>query len=115
MLLLTFLFYVRHYVTLLHDEMTIKADLVFDTSSGDMVGYVNNSDGTNCAELANHVLVFYVVGINSTLSMSMGYFPTKSATAADLFPLLWEAVGLLETVCGLKVITVLVSKITYVV
>ena len=52
--------------------------------------------------LAIHVLVFMAVGINNNIKMSLGYFPTKSATSDVLYPLLWQAVGYVEQ-SGLKV------------
>jgi hypothetical protein len=86
--------------------MSIKADLVFDQRDGSLVGFVGGgSDGMipEDAQLASHVLVFYVAGINSTLSMSLGFFPTKNVTADDIYQNLWNAVFYLEVVCGLKV------------
>lgn len=93
---------------MLHDEMSIKSDLVYDPRSGELVGFIRRDGEGTCLpseqdELATHVLVFYVAGINSKLGMSLGFFPTKNATASMLFPLLWKAVGWLESVCGLKV------------
>ena len=95
----------ERYVALLHDEMTIKTDLVFDRRSGEMVGFLRPNQwdvGSDC--LATHALVFMVVGINTNLKMSLGFFGTKTSTAADLFSLLWAAVGYLETTCKLKVL-----------
>ena len=34
------------YVVLVIDEMKIRADLVFDKTSGDIVGYVDYGEGT---------------------------------------------------------------------
>ena len=97
----------RRFVTLLHDEMSVKSGLVYDQRSGELVGFVHQSGKTNLPtpedELATHVLVFYVVGVNSSLAMSLGFFPTKGVTASTLYLLLWKAIGLLETVCDLKV------------
>ena len=56
-----------------------------------------------CDEIATYVLVFMVVGINSHIKMSIGYVGTKTATAGELYPLMWKAVAYLEIVCGLKV------------
>lgn len=64
----------------------------------------NWEEDANCTTLATHVLVFYVVGVNSTLKVSMGFFATRTATADKIYPQFWEAVGLLEQTCGLKVI-----------
>lgn len=97
----------HRYVALLHDEMSVRQDLVYDKRSGELVGFVNiNSwdfDHIQPERLATHVLVFYAVGINSTLKQSIGYFGTRSATADNLYPLFWAAVRVLEK-CGFKVI-----------
>lgn len=94
------------FVVLLHDEMTIKADLVFDRRSGDVIGFRNQHKWTGNLQdnLATHVLVFFVVGVTTSLRVSMGFFATETATAGDLFTLLWQAIGYLETHCRLKVI-----------
>lgn len=103
---MSFLLYCRRYVSLLHDEMQIRADLVFDAKTGELVGFINKPSSEKASErdeLATHVLVFYVVGINSKLSMSLGFFPTKCASSASLYTRFWQAVGFLELKCGLKV------------
>ena len=96
----------QRHVVLLHDEMTIKSDLLFDSRDGSLVGFVNKDkwsfDHSN-EELANQVLVFFVVGVNSSLKQSIGYFGTRAATADELLPLFWTAIGCLEET-GLKVI-----------
>ena len=50
-------------------------------------------------DIATHVLVFMIVGINTHLKMSLGYFPTKSATAEKIYPIFWRAVAILEMLC----------------
>ena len=103
----------QKYVVLLHDEMSIKEDLVFDNKSEEIVGFVNIQNWTmdaSCKNLASHVLVFYVVGVNSALKKSMGFFPTRNARADELYPLFWEAVRLLEQTCQLKVIASVSDK-----
>ena len=97
----------ERYVALLHGEMKIKEDLVFDNRSQELVGFVNMKnweEDANCTTLATHVLVFYVVGVNSTLKVSMGFFATRTATADEIHPLFWQAVRFLEQTCSLKVI-----------
>ena len=61
-------------------------------------------EDANCATLATHVLVFYVAGVNSMLKISMGFFATRTATADEIYPLFWQAVGFLKQTCSLKVI-----------
>ena len=97
----------QRWVVLLHDEMAIKSDLVHDVVTGQVVGFVNNSDWSSTSptesDLASHVLVLMVVGVNSHLKRSLGYFPTKAATPVFLYQTFWRAVGILELQCGLKV------------
>ena len=45
-----------------------------------------------------------MVGVNSSLKYSLGYFGSKSATSDQIYPLFWQAVGILEQTCKLKVI-----------
>ncbi|KAI8771576.1 Transposable element P transposase [Biomphalaria glabrata] len=96
----------ERFVILLHDEMAIKSDLVYDQRSGEVVGFVNsdNVKESSSYQLATHVLVFFIVGINTNLKMSLGYFGTQSATPLDLYTNFWRAVQNLENHCGLKVI-----------
>ncbi|XP_062585102.1 uncharacterized protein LOC134246755 [Saccostrea cucullata] len=99
----------KRYVALLHDEMKVKADLVYDKRSGQIIGFTNPETWTfnedEVSKIATHVLVFMVVGINSHIKMSIGHFPTRTSTADELYPLFWRAVAYLEITCGLKVIT----------
>ena len=55
------------------------------------------------ANIASHILVFYVVGVNSNLKGSIGFFGTKSLTADTLYTLFWDAVMYLELICKVKV------------
>lgn len=98
----------QRFVALLHDEMSVKEDLVWDSKTGELVGFVNLNqwqEQPDSRGIASHILVFYVVGINSSLKYSMGYFGTKTATSDEIYPLFWEAVGILECTCQLKVIS----------
>ena len=71
---------------------------VFNDRTGELVGYAFNS-----GEIANHVLVFMVAGIAIEFEFPLAYFGTRNATADDLYPLLWKAIGLVEIVASLKV------------
>ena len=94
----------ERYVVLLHDEMSVKSDLVFDRRSDEVVGFLHPEKWkVEDDNLATHALVFMVVGINTNLKMTLGFFGTKTATADYLFWHLWEAIGYLESYCGLKV------------
>ena len=112
---------IQSYVTLMFDEVSIKDDLVFDNSTGELIGFINLGqnmnefiDGFKKGELsksiASHALVFMVVGLASNLKQTIGFFGTRGATADVLYPLVWKAVGYLETYVGLKVISVVSDK-----
>ena len=45
-----------------------------------------------------------VPGITTTLKYTLGYFATAVVTAAQLFPLFWRAVSILEITCNLAVV-----------
>ena len=56
----------KRWVVLMHDEMSIKSDLVYDNRSSTLVGYVDSSSWKFSQqqnkyedELATHVLSFY--------------------------------------------------------
>lgn len=105
----------ERWVCLLHDEISIKSGLVYDRRSVDLVGFLPESERTAASakdgHLATYALAFLVVGVTSNVKMSLGYFPTRTATADQLFPLLWKAVGLLECVCRLKVVIILLGSL----
>ena len=48
------------------------------------------------SNIATHVLVFMVVGINNHIKMSLAHFGTKSATSDELYPLFWSTIAYLE-------------------
>ena len=106
-------FDVQRYIVLMFDEMKIRSNLVFDKHSEELIGYVDLGDpdvNFNCFEkqddLATHTLVFYLRGLSTNLKFSLGHFATNGITAAQLIPIFWEAVSLLELVCNLWVIAV---------
>ena len=104
-------FDVQRYIVLLFDEMKIMSNLVFDKVTGELIGYVDLGDpDINFATLdktdavATHALVFLVRGVCAELKFSLAYFATNGITAAQLMPLFWEAVCILELTCNLWVV-----------
>ena len=97
----------QRWVCVLFDELSIKSGLVYDCRGGELVGFMDNyqrnAQSEKEAHLATHALVFMVVGLTRNVKRSLGYFPARTATADQIFPHLWTAVGLLECVCNLKV------------
>ena len=105
-------------VIILLDEMHIREDLVFDKSTGTLVGFVNLGD-TNShllefeqsllqdmtpsrPQLAKTMMTFMVRGLFTSLRFVYAQFPCKNVTGDLLFDPFWEAVYRLER-CGFKV------------
>ena len=100
------------YGMLLFDEMYVKQGLVYEKSTGALFGFtdlgeVNNQlydfeqslsgDGTGLQRpLAKTMLVFMFKGLFTNIAMPYAQFPVCSLKGADMFPLLWEAVGRLS-------------------
>lgn len=102
----------ERYCLILHDEMKIQEDLVWDKHTGHLIGYVDLGDvELNYAalkktdDIASHVLVFLIRSIVNPLKFTVANFATKSVTAPQLFVLFWKAVGVLED-ANLKVMAV---------
>ena len=92
--------------------MKIKGDLCFDKHTCELIeftniGEINNSldqyeqncknPSSSTRSVANHMLVFLVRGIFTSLEFAYAQFPTTGITAAALFPLVWDAVYHLES------------------
>lgn len=104
-------FDVQRYVVLLFDEMKVMSNLVLDKNTGELIGFTDLGDlELNFAvleksdEIATHALAFLVRGVCTELKFCLAHFATTGVTAAQLMPLFWEAVGILETTCNLWVI-----------
>ena len=109
------------YVGLVIDEMYVKEGLVFEKSTGSLVGYsdlgeVNNllaeveqhskePDTLQKRPLAKCMLVFMIRGLFNSLKFPYVQFPASSTKGAQLFPLLRKALARLSRL-GLKVVTV---------
>ena len=104
-------FDVQRYIVLLFDEMKVNANLVLDKATGELIGFTDLGDPElNFAALekvdviASHALVFLVRGVCTELKFALAHFATSGITAAQMMPLFWEAVGILETSCNLWVV-----------
>ena len=104
-------FDVERYVVILFDEMKIKSNLVFDKHTNELIGYTDLGDKElnyaaleKADELASHALAFLVTGLCTNLKFCLAYFATNGVTSAQMFPIFWEAVGILEMRCNLWVI-----------
>ena len=104
-------FDVQRYVVLLFDEMKVMANLVLDKTSGELIGFIDLGDPDlnfgvleKVDALASHALAFLVRAICTELKFGLAHFANSGITAAQLMPIFWEAVCILETTCNLWVI-----------
>lgn len=101
----------QRFVIISFDEMKVQDNLVYDKSSGELIGFVDLGDPIlnygsfdNTNTLASYVLVFYVRGLASNLKFPLCYITTNGAKACQILPVFWEAVAILEMTCELPVI-----------
>lgn len=105
----------RKYVGLLLDEMKVKEGLVYNKTTGEIVGFTNLGDvneqllrleqGGEHPPVAKYVLVLMVRGIMFKLEFSYAHFGTRGITGEVLYLIVWEAIQRLEA-SGLKVICI---------
>ena len=104
-------FDVQRFVVLLFDEMKVMSNLVFDKVTEELIGFTDLGDPdlnygvlekTN--EIATDTLAFLIQGVCTELKFCLAYFATTGVTAAQMMPLFWEAVAILETSYNLWVI-----------
>ena len=104
----------RKFVGLILDEMKVKEGIVYNKTSGHVIGFTSigsiNDDLLKLENgeehhLAKHVLVLMVRGTMFNLSFPYAHFGTEGITADLLYPVIWEAIRRLE-VNEIKVISV---------
>lgn len=105
------------YVSVIFDEMHIKADLVYEKNTGELVGFCDVGDINNYLlkfqksfeedskpQLAKTMLVFMVRRLfGSTLQFPYSQFATRDLSGDQIFNPFWDTVYHLER-CGFKVI-----------
>ena len=102
----------ERFVSIVIDEMKVQEDLVWDRSTGKLIGFldlgdtaINDSTISDETKLATHVMVFLVKSIMNPLSFSFAIFATDTASSAQIHSVFWKCVAILEISCQLKVIT----------
>ena len=100
------------WVGIIHDEVSLRQDLVFD-DAGRLVGFVDLGSTQNCIDRleyslssedgssflpdeATHMLVFIVVSLFSDWKMPIAFFPTTTVKSFALFNIFWKCVEELE-------------------
>ena len=97
---------IQKYVAVLviMEEMKIQENLVFDKTSGELIGFIDLGDPltpfANVDEVvpvASHALAFLVRGLCTNLKHVVAYYFAGNVTSFQLMPLLWKVVAALET------------------
>ena len=100
------------WINLVHDEVSIRDDLVFD-DAGRLVGVVDMGSVQNAIDdleallsngytkerppdKATHMFVFMAVSLFSEWKMPLAYFPTTTIKSSALFNVVWECIEMLE-------------------
>ena len=104
-------FDLQRYVVLFLDEMKVMSNLVLDKVTGELIGFTDLGDVElnfgvleKVDEIATHALAFLVRGVCTELKFCLAHFATIGVTAAQLLPLFWEAVCILESSCNFWVV-----------
>ena len=96
--------------SLLFDEMKIKPGLVLSRARGKLIGFAEIGDindelleferkfSGKERDLATHILAFMARGIFSHFNFPIAYFCSKGFNSDQLFPCVWEAIGVLESI-----------------
>ena len=101
-------------VAVLIDEMKVREGLVYNSSSGELWGYIDtdesdhlldgltnglsSADSTSTPPLASHALCFMLRGLKSSNQAVVATFGTHCMTAEKLYNRFWEVVSRLEFV-----------------
>ena len=87
------------------------ANLVLDKVTGELIGFTDLGDPDlkfgsleKVDEIASRAQALLLHGVCTELKFCLAHFATTGVTAAQLMPLFWEAVDILETTCNLWVI-----------
>ncbi len=94
------------------DEMKLQENLVFDKTSGELIGFIDLGDplttfanvDEDSDQIASHALAFLVRGLCSHMKHVVAYYLTGNVTYFQLMPLFWKVVAVLETTVKVKVI-----------
>ena len=98
-------------VSLVYDEMRISSRLVYSKGTGVLRGFVDGGsindeievfhrkleEDAETRPLATYVNVFMVRGLVGKLCYPFGYFAGLGFTSAQLFPIVWKATEILES------------------
>lgn len=110
----------QKYVVIVHDEMKIKEDLVYQKSTGRLVGFTDLGDVQNQlrtfeqrlsketqpeSDLASHMFVVMVRGLFWNFTYPLAHYPTSKTSSDEIFALVWQSIEWLE-MSGLKVVAV---------
>ena len=98
----------KRNVTLVFDEMRIKDDLIYNTATGALIGFIEQGSGNDAIDelvnndagepqLATHILALMVRGIFTNMRSVFAYYPCVGFRSEKLYHLIWPAVEFLES------------------
>jgi hypothetical protein len=105
----------KSFVGVLHDEIKVKSDLIFNKNTCELLEYVNPDNVSNellqldsavpgDRQLAQNISVVMVGGITTSLRYPLASFSNSCMSGCSLFSILWECVQYVEVVANLKVL-----------
>ena len=105
------------HIVLAFDEMKIKDDLVYNKHTSQIIGYVSLGSTEQqlllleeekidaAGHVATHMLQFMVRAISAHLNYPVAHFATSTLTAEQLYAMVWDVIGSLESI-EMKVIII---------
>ena len=106
----------KRYVTIILDEMKVKENIVYDKTTGNIIGFCNlgkindellqyeRSEDVH-PPVAKQILAVMVRGLFFKFEFPLAHFSTEGATGDLLYPIVWEGIRNIEST-GLKVLAV---------
>ena len=106
----------KRYITILLDEMKVKEDIVYDKTTGDVIGFCNLGNindellryehaEDSHPPVAKQILAIMVRGLFFKFDFPLAHFSTEGVTGDMLYPIVWEGIRIIEST-GLKVIAI---------
>ena len=102
---------IQKYTALSFDKMKMRANLVYEKCSGELIGYIHfgkteidYSTFENANDIAIRGLVYYLRGVANYLKFCLSYFAPKGINSYKIMSTFWKGVSILKLTGGLNVI-----------
>lgn len=111
------------YLALLVDEISIKEDLIYKASTGEIVGFCQLNESSNKLKdlekqikedgdnlpIATHIMQLMIRGITTSFKHPLAFFPCHKMKAPELYSIVWECLENIH-LFGLKILVVVCDK-----